>query len=223
MIYVIVGDPGMGKGIMACEFMEQAWLAGRPVVTNIDLLPACPFYDEAVKVGTPDFPIYDERSGLGFWDFIIPYGLKGAVCVFDEADVFFDCSDHSKMGKAVNVALKHHRKLKLDILLVVQNLSNLYVRIRRLCNIVWAAEWTYRTAPGFQYIGEIIGQEWAKRLTSFRRFQFQDISLRDPVGVTKMSYSAVKAKYFDNPWYDTDQLVGDWTSRITPEVDNANT
>lgn len=217
MIYVIVGEPGMGKGVMACEFMEQAWLAGRPVITNIDLLPGCPFYDDALRVGTDDFPIYSDATGLGFWDFIRPYKLEGSVVVIDEADVYFDCTDHSRMGKAVFHAFKHHRKLKLDILLVVQNLANLYVRIRRLTNIVWAAEWTWRTAPGFQFIGDFIGHDWAKHLTSFRRYQFQDISLREPVGCVKMPYSSVARKYFRNPWYDTDQLVGDWSSRITPE------
>lgn len=197
------------------EFMEQAWLAKRPVVTNIKLLEGCPFYNDAIEVGTDEFPIWDNAKQVGFWDFIRPYRLEGACLVFDEADVFFDCTDHSQFGKACHVALKHHRKLGLDLLFIVQNVSNLYVRIRRLTNIVWGAEWTWKSAPGYQDIARFTGERFAKNLTKFRRWQFQDISMGRPVSVHDIPYREVAAKYFvDPPWYDTDQLIGEWSSKL---------
>jgi len=214
MIYLLAGEPRNGKGIMACEFMEQAWLAGRAIITNIALKPGCPFYDDAIMIGDDRFPVYNEATRKGFWEYIRPLKLEGSVLVIDEADVFFDCEDFKGMARGLRNFCKHHGKLKMDCLFIVQNISNLNVRIRRLAGIIWVAEWTWMSAPGFQALAPFIGVEAAKALTTFRRWQFGDVTLRNPIATHKTSYIQVARKFFREPWYDTDQLVGTWGDEL---------
>ena len=125
MISVIGGEPGNGKGVFAMSVIEQACLAGRPVYTNIGLTVKCPFYDRVVEIDTADDPVYRGSPGgvagsgkvvkasddyRAFWH----YALPGAVVIIDEADLYFDCTDHSVVGRDFRAFLKQHRKLGMD-------------------------------------------------------------------------------------------------------------
>lgn len=212
MIYALLGDMGSGKGIFSMEMMEQQWRIGRTIATNMELLPGCPFHEQAIRIGTKEWPIVGDD--LCIWDYA--HLLRGAFILIDEADIDFDCSDHAKLERRAKAWLKHSRKMGQDIVFVLQNLSNLAVRIRRLIQLVWVCEWTYRSAPGFQMLGNVLGgvvgpekgQAIAKGLTKYIRYQYASIELTRMIEMTEFPYNSVANKFFREKWYDTDQIIG---------------
>jgi hypothetical protein len=209
MIYGLVGGLGHGKGIFSCEIMEQAAATGRRIVTNMELTEHCPFYRKSVLIGTKEWPLMS--PSLSIWDYA-PELLRGAFILIDEADIDFDCADHKSFEKGAKAWLKHTRKLGQDVVFVLQDINNLNVRIRRLINIVWACEWTWRSEPGWQMLGRLpfMTRERAKQLTRFRRYQFNSWTCnpKSMVGCVTERYGYIAAKYFKNPWYRTDQIIG---------------
>lgn len=214
MIYLLAGEIGSGKTLYSMEVMDQAARRGRDIMTNIDLLPGCWFAERAIRIGGQDAPIYDEEDNIGFWNTwsVLREHLKAPLIVIDEADIEFDCKNHSKLGSELFRWLKQSRKLNVDIVFICQNLNNLHNRIRRLAQVTWVCEWSWVSAPGYQTIlAPVIGTEAAKALTHYRRWQFSDAGCRQLVGIDALSYTSVARKYFRDPWYDTDQLLGDWS------------
>lgn len=230
-ILVVAGDPGNGKGIFAMSLVEQFCKARRPLYTNIRLTPQCPYYDQVVLVDDADddakseAPVYrgvpPHRDRLGklvpasadycaFWHYMLP----GSALILDEADTYFDCTDHSVMGRDVRLFLKQHRKLGLDLIFIVQRIENLYIRIRRLTQRFIVCEWNWRSMRMFQRIfapmaGFLTGSESsAMRLSKFMRSEFssETLSPSSYLGDGAISYREAQ-KYFT--WYTTEQLLGD--------------
>lgn len=212
---VIAGGLGDGKTLYALEIMEQMVARGRIVLTNIELTPRCPFYDRVVSIGRvgDEIPVLEEIETLGrrgrskeeipyraFWHYIAR--VPGCVVVIDEADMWFDCTDHSKLGRDLRAYLKMARKLKHDLYFIVQHVSNLYVRIRRLSHqfvVCWnkgSRDWLFR--EGW------LPRKWAP----FERAAYpsEDIVPGTEIAYGRISYEEAKVMF---GWYRTDQLVGD--------------
>ncbi|MCC7168684.1 MAG: hypothetical protein IT565_14050 [Rhodospirillales bacterium] len=215
-IMVVVGDPGNGKGIYSMSLIEQVVLSGRALYTNIELTTDCPYQGDVARIDDPagNWPVYrgnPPREGkrasddyMAFWHYTLP----GSVVIIDEADLYFDCSDFSAMGRDIRAFLKQHRKLGLDLIFIVQNLANLYVRIRRLATAFDYCEWTWRSKAWPQKLANLIGRERAINLTWFTRSRYRD-ELFTPGGHLGDGFLSYKqaSRFFG--WYPTDQLIGD--------------
>lgn len=215
-IYVVLGDPGNGKGIYAMSLVEQTVLSGRKLYTNIELTEQCPYQEDVARIDDDagNWPVYrgtpakDGKSAsddyVAFWHYTLP----GSVVMIDEADLYFDCTDHSGMGRDVRAFLKQHRKLGLDLIFIVQNLANLYVRIRRLATAYDYCEWTWRSKAWPQKLAVLIGHKRAMNLTWFVRSRYRDdrFSEGGHLGDGFLSYEQA-SRYFG--WYPTEQLLGD--------------
>jgi hypothetical protein len=198
-IRVVCGHIGQGKTLYALSLLEQAAKVGRPVLTNISLSSRCPY---ASRVGFID----DEealvcgrtRSGRyeAFWHFAPPE----SVVVIDEADWYFDCSDHGSVAKDVRQYHKQVRKLKHDLIYIVQHVPNMYVRIRRLTTSFVVCEWNYRSNRFFQ----LLPKAWSR----FQRSEFSsdEFTRRSHMADGYWTYSE-GSRFF--PWYRTDQMLGD--------------
>lgn len=212
MIYVVGGDIGAGKTLWSMEMMEAAVNAGRPVYTNIKLKPECPFMDKVAFVGDSDWPIYEEKpnaEGLqAWWDYV----TDDALFVCDEADLYFDCTDNSKMGRDARAAHKMIRKVGWDAIYIVQNVPNLYVRIRRLASRFIICEHNWRTERIFRIAEMVLGADRAIYLSRYIRAEFGSESLDQFSKRGEGYYTYREAKrYFG--WYDTKQLLGDFALR----------
>jgi len=189
------------------------------VYTNIELMPACPFFDRVARVDDVEgqFPIYRGRPGkegnpaspdyCAFWHYVLP----GGVVIVDEADAYFDCTDHSAVGADIRLFHKQHRKLGLDLIYIVQNIQNLYIRIRRLAQRFVLCEWNWRSGRLFQMLGGFVGMERAMNMSRFLRADFgcEDFSPRSHISDGYITYPEAREKYFR--WYTTEQLLGDTT------------
>ncbi|HEV2293803.1 MAG TPA: zonular occludens toxin domain-containing protein [Tepidisphaeraceae bacterium] len=209
MIYVVGGDLGSGKSLWSMDMMQIAARMGRPIYTNINLLPACPFHDRVALIDTPEWPVFRERKTenevCAWWE----YAVDGALIVVDEADLYFDCTDNSKMGKDARAAHKMIRKVGWDIIYIVQNVPNLYVRIRRLASRFIICEHTYRTLRVFRWIELALGKQRALSLSRFIRAEFGSEKLEPGSHRGDGYYSYNEASVFFG-WYETKQLLGDF-------------
>jgi hypothetical protein len=199
MIYILSGDIGSGKTLHALEWMKHAVFAGRPVFTNIQLLPLCPFHDQVYFMDDVEWPVLvgegpGDPSYKAWWHFTPP----GSLVIVDEADLYFDCGEHSRLGKDVKSVHKMIRKIEVDIVYIVQNIKNLYVRIRRLASRFIVCEWTYRTSPLFTYM--------PKSFSRFIRSEFMDDTLTMHSRDGHISYREASLMF---GWYRTKQLLGD--------------
>lgn len=207
MIYVDCGDIGSGKTHWAMSQLEQAVRARRPVYTNIELLPACPYADDVCRIGTDEWPVVKGEPGQpgysAFWRWCLP----GSLIIIDEADLWFDCTDHGKFPAEVREYCKLSRKLGQDLIFIVQNCENLYVRIRRLASRHIVCEWTYRTRRIFGVIEDWCGRPTALRFSKFLRSEFSSPTFNDSShrGDGMMTYREA-SRFFG--WYRTDQLLG---------------
>jgi hypothetical protein len=217
LITGVFGGPGSGKSLYALFLMEQAVKAGRPVYTNIELLPACPFQDKVAQIDTRDWPIVRGeptvgRSGkvnpdyLAFWHYVLP----GAVVVIDEVNIYFDATDHAEFSKDARQFHQQHRKLGIDLIYLCQNLPNMWVRIRRLTGRFILCEWNYRTSRIFNHLPIT----WSR----FLRGEYGDEQFRDERAVGYFSYREA-ARMFS--WYRTEQILGD-TTYFRQAVTNGN-
>lgn len=203
MIAVITGSPGAGKGVFAMTLLEQLVSTGRPVLTNITLSEACPFHNDVGLLSDDQVMSVGKGGGVdqAFWHFC----PRGSAVVLDEADVWFDCSDHTRMAAEVRLFLKQHRKWAMDVFFIVQRLENLYVRIRRLAQRFIVCEWTWRSFRALRWLEQVLGTEGAMRWSRFVRAEFGDEDLRDLLDVSYIRYDDAR-RYF--AWYETDQIVG---------------
>ncbi len=212
MIQVVCGLPGEGKTLYCSWLIEQlACVQSRRVVTNIELTEKHKAYELAYRIDYPDpenpgvikYPIVSHEGCFFNW---FDDG-QGSVFVIDEADIFFDASDHAKILKQVKIYFKQHRKRKDDIILIVQFPENLWVRIRRLVN-EWV--WCYRDSklnpppgiPGFLF--DFIPDD----LLRFNRNTYAKASMQ-PASLIRSGYitTAEARKLYGT--FVTEQLIGD--------------
>ena len=199
MITCVCGLPGEGKSLYLVWLINQFAQAGRVVATNVDLRPECPAYDKVFKIDTDDYPICEINKC--FFTYLPP----GCVVVIDEADVYFDASDHAKIVEQCRIYFKQHRKRGDTVVLCCQRPANLWVRIRRLVG-EWV--WCHRDGPGDQLA---MGWWWyliPKAMWRFRRCSFAGESMREMDQLRSAYFSMGEAEQLYG-WYYTEQLIGD--------------
>src|SRR5688572_14393338 len=126
MLYVLGGDIGSGKTLRALEWMAAAVRAGRPVLTNIDLIPydpatgkGCPFEQYVAKIGCADWPIAAEGpSGIHGFQYFWEYAPREAMIVIDEADIYFDSALSKEQSRETRIYHKQLRKMKHDVVYI---------------------------------------------------------------------------------------------------------
>lgn len=215
MIKGILGMPGAGKTLSMVEYIGYFLNRGRVVATNIELLPACPYYNYVVKIGTPEFPIFahpkyegegrNRRQVCGhraFWHY-----MPGDVdYVIDELDNHFDSMDFQRLndaGEDVRLYFKQHEKHGLagdNIIYTVQDLDNLWTRIRRMTQTWVVCENSWRSSP--------LMQKLPRSMTKFLRAEFADKNLR-PESLVAEGYLTYKEASKMFGWYKRTQLIGD--------------
>ena len=198
-IYTIVGKMGHGKGLFAMHVMQQAWRRGRWIATNMELTPKAPWYDQAIRFGTPDFPIVDKRSGQPFWD-LLP---RGTDVIVDEAELAFDSVNHRTLNDLCCELIANQRKLNLNLFFVVKRIGNLYVRFRESADTHFVCEWSYKRNPFWSVAERVLGRD-LKRYTNFRISEFGDSDLKEEQRKTVLSYKTCATRYFN--YYKTEQL-----------------
>lgn len=195
-----MGRPGSGKSLYMLWILEQFVKAGRKVASNIELTPECPFIDKVALLDDPEeeYPVFREECNgkpyRAFWHYLGP----GWAIVIDEADNYFDCTDHGKMAKDVRLYFKQHRKLKHDVVLGVQCVDNLYVRIRRMVQSWIVCEYTRSTAG---FVEKHFPLSWSR----FIRGEYCDQALRQLVNAGHFWYHEAQRMF---SWYRTEQIVG---------------
>jgi hypothetical protein len=211
MIRVVLGKPGSGKTLYMLWLMGQYLAAGRPVATNIRLTKACPFYNRVAMLDDDEakWPVFQEPDKdrdipyRAFWHYLNPNGLAGPWAIFvDEADNYWDSSEFGRLNVAKDVRLYHkqHRKLKHDIIYSVQNLDNLYVRVRRMVQSFVVCEYTRRSSRLYKYL-----PSWCQK---FCRAEFTSEQFGPKTLVGNGSFTWWEAKKMFT-WYTTEQLIGD--------------
>ena len=215
MLYVVAGDLGSGKTLQMMQWIQAEVLKDRPVYSNIELLPACPFYDKVARLDHPDgsCPILEgDRPKRGvvsvgyraWWNYVLP----GSFVVIDEADLWFDAAEHGELGHDVRGFHKMLRKVDLDVVYIVQSVSNLYVRLRRLAQRFIICEWNYRVMRAFRWL--------PIRMSSFFRSEFVDEALVDERDTVRIPYGEA-VQYFG--WFRTKQLMGNLKMYGNPNFD----
>jgi zonular occludens toxin Zot len=201
VIQCICGLPGEGKTIYAVWLVEQLVRQGRRVVTNIELKTDHPAYDRVYSIGSDDYPVVSDKGC--FFNHFPP----GSVYVIDEADVYFDASDHGKTPQQVRLYFKQHRKRRDDVVLIVQYPANLYVRIRRLVN-EWV--WCYRDGAinGLPGVAGLLLKVLPKRFHRFNRNTYALESMQHN-SLIRSGYITTKEASAMYDWYTTEQLIGD--------------
>ena len=179
-------------------------LSGR----NIDLLPACPYASRVVRMDTPGFPISaDRRDSTTGYQFFWEYVPTGALICIDEGDIHFDSADHKIFGANCKIYHKQSRKFDHDIIYIVQNVSNLYKRIRSLTGRFILAEHTYKTLRVMGIFQSLFGKSFALSLSRFiyGEFRCDKFVPRNLAGVGHFSFAEARPMF---GWYNTKQLLG---------------
>lgn len=205
MLRLCAGLPGSGKTLFALWTIGQAVQRGRPVATNIRLNPECPFYNDVVLLDDDEgqYPVCrmpDEGMGpyKAFWHYLDSF-CHGWYIVIDEADNVWDSSPNTKYSNDARLYFKQHRKLGHDLLLIVQDVNNLWVRIRRMVQSFVVCEYTRRS----DRITRFLPVSWS----SFIRGEFSSPQMTPDslIGGGRFWYDEGKEMF---GWYDTDQLLG---------------
>lgn len=221
MIVIVAGMPRNGKGIYAMDLLEQYVQAGRPVYTNIELLPACPYYDKVARIDDDEgrWPVYQGTPPNGkkaaskdygaFWHYVLP----GSAVIVDEIDAYIDATEWTAAGKDLRLFHKQHGKLGLDLIYICQHVSRVVSYIRQWCQRFVLCEWNWRSMRMFQRLVPYIGVERAMGMSRFLRSEFVQFPFTEAARQSDVAipYREVAAKYFQpgKAWYRTEQLLGD--------------
>lgn len=198
MITCVCGLPGEGKSLYLVWLINQMSKSGRLVATNVALKPAHPSFDKVLRIDTDDYPIVSRTKC--FFSYLPP----GCVVVIDEADIYFDSTDHAKIVEQVRIYFKQHRKRGDTVILCCQRPANLWVRIRRL-----VAEWVWCHKDGGVDAGQM-GFLWycvPHCLKRFRRASFAGETMKPGDLVRSASFTMREAEEMYG-WYETEQLIG---------------
>lgn len=197
MIIAVAGLPGSGKSLYAAWWMAQAFArAGRRLIaTNLELTESHPAYRVAVKMDE-DY-VWDGKKG--FWDRLPPAPW---TIVVDELDQWFDAQEATQLNRKTSARAywKQHRKMGHTVMLLVQDISNLYVRIRRqVSELVVCWRDGEGLSPGiFAYL--------PKSWRQYRRAVYLGPEpFKQQVGVGAMSEAQARVVY---GWYKTTQTFG---------------
>lgn len=209
MIHGVLGKPGHGKSLFLLWEIARLLLEGWDVATNMSLTPECPFHDRVIRLDDGRHNVFQmpEKATPGreavpyvaFWHYM-PWRV---AYVLDEIDNVFDSMDFMRLAtesRDARLYFKQHRKRGDIIVYAVQNLDNVWTRIRRMTETFTVCAWNYRTQKIFRYF-----PIW---MSSFIHVQFSDAMLSPDSYVDEGRFWYREAQTMFT-WYDSKQLVGD--------------
>lgn len=201
MINGICGSIGSGKTLYVMSLLEMAVLSGRPVYTNIDILPACPVYGRVARIDdvAGEWPVSRETPGPRGFRYFWEYLPEGAIIFIDEPDVLFWCRKRSQAEHDLFVYHKQSRKYQQDLYYVLQRPSNLDLSIRSMVQKWVYCEWNYRSSS----LISRLPISWSR----FLRAEYSSPDWREAelIGTGYFTY-AEGSRFFG--WYRTRQTYG---------------
>lgn len=132
--YIVTGRLGAGKTLVSVSRIQTALQSGLRVATNLNIFP-----EHMLPVGRktldltrlPDLPEVDDLNALGMGSDVVADESKFGLIVLDECAAFFNARQWADKGRqAVIDWLKHSRKLRWHVYLIVQSEAMLDKQIR---------------------------------------------------------------------------------------------
>lgn len=144
MIAIYEGKIGGGKTYLAvCRILAHL-ARGGTVFTNVELKPeGCAAYlrkYHGVELEDDAIRILDEAESWDFHKYLRAGRELNTLCVIDEAHLWFNARDHSVTAatkRELITFLSQSRKLKVDVIFIVQSAENLDAQFRRLAQEIW--------------------------------------------------------------------------------------
>lgn len=129
-VYAVTGELGTGKTLVCVQRIRDALVAGKRVVSNLDLRLENLVSDKRPRdvLRLPDFPTREDLDAIGYgYDPALPYDESRFGClVIDEAATFLNARDYRADGRDDVIKwLLHARKFRWDVYLIIQNLTML--------------------------------------------------------------------------------------------------
>lgn len=144
MIAIYEGKIGGGKTYLAvCRILAHL-AKGGTVFTNVELkLEGVKRYlanHHGLQLDPDAVRILDERESWDFHKYLKAGSDLNTLCVIDEAHLWFNARDHAVTAatkRELITFLSQSRKLKVDVILIVQAAENLDAQFRRLAQEIW--------------------------------------------------------------------------------------
>lgn len=132
--YIVTGRLGAGKTLVATSRIQKALSDGLRVATNLDIYPEhmLPVSRRDLSLTRlPDLPDVESLEALGLGSDVVADESKFGIIVLDECAAFFNARQWADKGRqGVIDWLKHSRKLRWHIYLIVQSEAMLDKQIR---------------------------------------------------------------------------------------------
>ena len=164
-IYVVTGKLGNGKTLLAVRRIQEALQAGRRVATNLDLHVAAMLPPDAGKpeqpvtvLRIPDKPKLQDLVAIGQGCDAVDESRYGLL-VLDELAVWLNARSWAdKDRQEVIDWLVHSRKLRWDVIFIVQNLNQLDKQVREALTeyLVTCKRLDRVRVPFFGWIGQLL-------------------------------------------------------------------
>jgi len=160
-IYVVTGKLGNGKTLLAVRKIQEALQAGRKVATNLDLrlekmLPDSDRFASVLRI--PDKPTAADLNSIGKGCDAVDESRYGLL-VLDELAVWLNArSWNDKERQGVIDWLVHSRKMRWEVIFIVQNLNQLDKQVREALTeyLVTCKRLDRVRVPFFGWIGQLL-------------------------------------------------------------------
>jgi hypothetical protein len=144
MIAIYEGKIGGGKTYLAVSRILAHLAKGGAVFTNIELRMegVRKYLQEAHSLELDESAIrmLDESESWDFHKYLKSGSGMNTLCVIDEAHLWFNARDHAVTAatkRELITFLSQSRKLKVDVIFIVQAAENLDAQFRRLTQEFW--------------------------------------------------------------------------------------
>jgi zona occludens toxin (predicted ATPase) len=144
MIAIYEGKIGGGKTFLAVSRILAHLAKGGTVFTNVELhIDGCARYlakHYGVELQPEAVRILDEAESWDFHKHLKAGSDLNTLCVIDEAHLWFNARDHAVTAatkRQLITFLSQSRKLKVDVVFIVQSADNLDAQFRRLAQEIW--------------------------------------------------------------------------------------
>lgn len=144
MIAIFEGKIGGGKTYLAVSRILAHLAKGGTVFTNIELrMQGVRDYlaqVHGVELDETAIRILDESESWDFHKYLRSGREINTLCVIDEAHLWFNARDHAVTAatkRELITFLSQSRKLKVDVIFIVQAAENLDAQFRRLAQEYW--------------------------------------------------------------------------------------
>jgi hypothetical protein len=144
MIAIYEGKIGGGKTFLAVSRILAHLAKGGTVFTNVELrLEGVRSYlvkHHGVELQDDAIRFLNEDESWNFHKYLRAGSELNTLCVIDEAHLWFNARDHAVTAatkRELITFLSQSRKLKVDVVFIVQAAENLDAQFRRLAQEIW--------------------------------------------------------------------------------------